>query len=113
MADHVTIITVALCITVEWVKPHEASASPLGWRIRIPKIKTEISYATALHEIGHLACASDYRGRAVQASKTMRYGELADEALAWDFAARVALRWTPKMSNLAKRMMASYNWDAD
>ena len=55
-------------------------------------IEFRISYASALHEIGHL------RGRHQRSSST-----LVRERWAWEWARANALIWTPAMENSARK----------
>jgi hypothetical protein len=91
----------ALCqrqeIIVRWVeRPSKAYAVREVQEIGIPRIKSQVSYATALHEIGHIL------GRN-QASKHV----LVRERWAWNFARTTALLWTPTMERCA---MGSLSW---
>jgi hypothetical protein len=60
-------------------------------------VKDEVSYATALHEIGHLL-GGDQESRFV----------VVYERGAWDWAEQNALDWTPAMENERRRLMAGY-----
>ena len=65
--------------------------------IRIVPIESRISYASALHEIGHL------RGRHQRSSST-----LVRERWAWEWARANALIWTPGMENSARKAVKWY-----
>jgi hypothetical protein len=65
--------------------------------IRIVPIKSKISYASALHEIGHL------RGRHQHSNST-----LVRERWAWEWARTNALIWTPAMENSARKAVKWY-----
>ena len=65
--------------------------------IRIVQIESRISYAAALHEIGHL------RGRYQCSSST-----LTRERWAWEWARANALIWTPVMENSAREAVKWY-----
>jgi hypothetical protein len=87
---------VGLCseheITYTWCRrPTQAWAAREWEEVCIPPIKSAISYATALHEIGHIL------GRHQLSSKTM-----VRERWAWKWAKRKALSWTPIMDRLAE-----------
>jgi hypothetical protein len=66
-------------------------------RIRTPRIRGDLTYATALHEIGHLvnpdATSSDLMTR---------------EREAWKWARANALKWTRKMERYAAQCLLSY-----
>jgi hypothetical protein len=63
--------------------------------IRIPPIKSAISYAAALHEIGHI------QGR----YQTSRHS-LVRELAAWRWARQQALAWTPAMERMCASSLA-------
>jgi hypothetical protein len=65
--------------------------------ISIVPVASRITYATALHEIGHL------RGRHQRSSST-----LVRERWAWEWARANALIWTPAMENSARKAMKWY-----
>jgi hypothetical protein len=71
------------------------SGEPL--ELWLPAIRSKLSYATALHEIGHL------RGR----YQSRRYGVLVRERWAWQWARENALIWTDAMERNA---VASLDW---
>jgi hypothetical protein len=75
--------------------PAQGSASPDF--IRIAPIRSELSYAGALHEIGHIK-------QHWQASHYV----VDDERRAWDWARCNALIWTPRMGAYAAGALASY-----
>jgi hypothetical protein len=62
--------------------------------ICIPPIKSRVSYATALHEIGHIL------GRHQQSRDAM-----VRERWAWQWAKANALIWTPAMDRYAGRSL--------
>ena len=65
--------------------------------IRIVPIESETSYASALHEIGHL------RGRHQRSRST-----LVRERWAWEWARANALIWTPSMEDSARKAVMWY-----
>src|SRR5258706_14214903 len=71
-------------------RPSQAWAAKDFEEICIPPIKSPISYATALHEIGHIL------GRYQRSSDSM-----VREHWAWQWAKRNALIWTPVMDRCA------------
>lgn len=84
-------------IAVYWVKrPSQAHALREIEEIHIAPIKSTISYATALHEIGHIL------GRH-QLSKHV----LVRERWAWEWARTNARCWTPAMERCA---ISSLSW---
>lgn len=70
--------------------------------IRIMPIESRLSYASALHEIGHL------RGR-----HQCSYSTVVREQEAWEWARANALLWTPAMENNARKAMDWYASHAD
>src|SRR5262249_18536509 len=70
--------------------------------IRIMPIESRISYALALHEIGHL------RGQRQDSSCTF-----VREHEAWEWARANALLWTPAMENNVRKAMEWYALHAD
>ncbi|PDT79052.1 hypothetical protein [Bradyrhizobium sp. C9] len=66
--------------------------------IRTPCITSEIAYAVAMHELGHIKS----RNRSTE--------QIARERAAWDWARRNALKWTPRMEAYAA---ASLRWYED
>jgi hypothetical protein len=58
--------------------------------VQMPPIRSELTYATALHEIGHIL------GRH-QSSRL----QMVRERWAWEWARRNALVWTPRMERSA------------
>ena len=84
-------------IGVRWCKRiHQSKAMYDFEEIVIAPIRSAISYAVALHEIGHIL------GRR-QHSKSV----LVRERFAWQWARGAARTWTPAME---RRAMASYEW---
>jgi hypothetical protein len=97
MNDHVLGLCEQREILVQWVKrPSKAYALREVDEIGIAPIKSSVSYATALHEVGHIL------GRH-QLSKHV----LVRERWAWVFARTNALCWTPAMERCATR---SFSW---
>lgn len=72
------------------------SASKRGRFIRIRPIKSAITYAIALHEIGHILGPWQSQPR------------LYKEAGAWKWALEVAIVWTPPMQKTMIRSLRSY-----
>jgi hypothetical protein len=98
MHEHI----VALCekngILIQWcVKPNQAWAIREGDEIKIPRIKSEISYAVGLHEIGHVLGQH-------QTSKRV----LVREGWAWRWARKNALIWSDRMERHARSAVDWY-----
>lgn len=97
LADHISRLVVENNILAEYKQ-----GSGRAWRkvrkIRIPPVKSSISYAVALHEIGHvIGPQSGHR--------------LNKEAQAWLWARENAILWNDTMSGKAATCMTSYlNW---
>lgn len=66
--------------------------------IWIPAVKSTISYATALHELGHVLGGRYQRSRKV----------MVRERDAWRWARSNALIWTPAMERSANKSLAWY-----
>ncbi len=77
-------------------RPTRAYALGQFEEIHIPPIKSAISYATALHEIGHVVGPHQCSARVI-----------VKERGAWRWAKRNALKWTPAME---KKMKLSLEW---
>ena len=91
MRRHVLDLSIAHAIQVSWcVRPSKAYAVKESREICIAPIRSAISYATALHEIGHV-CGQH------QASPH----SLIREAAAWRWARANALTWNYGMEKLA------------
>lgn len=92
---HITRLLVNNQISVEW-KPGTSGRS---WRktrsVRLSPVKSEITYAIALHEIGHIL--GDY-------PKT----RIDKEVAAWQWAKTYALTWTPTMQAAAVKRLGNY-----
>lgn len=66
--------------------------------IETPEIKGRLSYATALHEIGHIVGPYSHP----------RYKTMMKEIGAWKWARRNALIWSPGMEKHAQECLAWY-----
>ena len=62
-----------------------------------PRIKSAISYAVAMHELGHI------KGR----NQRSRH-QIVRERWAWEWARRNAMVWTPRMERYAVRSLRWY-----
>lgn len=80
-------------ISMEW--SHSARAYRKTRHVKLPPIKSEITYAVALHEIGHIV-GDQPRTR------------IDREVAAWQWAKTYSLVWTPKMQAAAVRRLESY-----
>ena len=76
-------------------RPSQAWAAREIEEVYIPPVKSVISYATALHEIGHILGRFQRSGNSV-----------IRERWAWQWAKRNALIWTPAMNWYAAAMMS-------
>jgi hypothetical protein len=64
--------------------------------IRAPRITSEIAYAVAMHELGHIK------------SRNQSSDQIEREHAAWDWARRNALMWTAHMEGYAAASMRWY-----
>jgi len=98
MSAHVMEICAARRIIVAWCdRPGRAIAMLDLWAIRIPPIRSVITYAAAMHEIGHLL------GQYQQTEFVM-----VAEQWAWVWARNNALIWTDRMEGFAGVALDSY-----
>lgn len=67
-------------------------------RIKIKPVKTAITYAIALHEIGHV----------LGPRQTSKHRRLDREVGAWEWAKANAKEWTPAMEYKMQRCLKSY-----
>jgi hypothetical protein len=99
MRDHIAALVKQHSLTVLEIRhPRDGSAYFDQCEIAIAPIKSAISYATALHEIGHLI---------VERQKLSRRF-MVQEFAAWDWARKNALTWTPTMERVAKKSFQNY-----
>lgn len=94
-AEHIETLILEYGITVDWRDKTRAMSWRKERKIRISFVKGPASYATALHEIGHVV--GPQRGRRID-----------EEAQAWRWAEQNALEWTEPMIKTAARAVASY-----
>jgi hypothetical protein len=98
MRDHVMGLIEQYDIVCNWVtRTTEARAAYEIEEVWIPKIKSAISYATALHEIGHIRCRH-------RASRLI----MVRERDAWRWAKSHALIWTETMESQRETSLAWY-----
>jgi hypothetical protein len=84
-------------LTVRWTdRPTRAAAIREADEIKLAPVKSEISYAVALHEFGH------FRGRFQDSRRVM-----VRERGAWIWARRNALHWSPRMQLCMDEALAS------
>jgi hypothetical protein len=95
MRRHVTDLCEKHDIVVGFAR--RAHAIHAAEEIHIPPIKSAISYATALHEIGHIL------GRHQRSNST-----IVRERWAWHWARVNALIWTPAMEQSARKALDWY-----
>lgn len=68
-------------------------------RIRIAPVAGPVSYATALHELGHLVA---------QGASGPQHSRLIKETRAWKWAMWAALEWTDRMDSEMQRSLGVY-----
>ncbi len=97
MREHIDSLIGQRDIIVRWIKrPMRAYAITEAFEIFIPPVKSEVSYATALHEIGHLLGRDQYDDY-----------RMVREIEAWIWARENALVWTPRM---VRNAVACLDW---
>jgi hypothetical protein len=109
MAQHIADLTAAHGIRVTHRRSRQAWAvrgfsdvpadSHVNWPVKeiiIPPVRSQITYAMALHEIGHIL------------SRQNSHSVLIREKAAWLWANKNALIWTDKMSHLQSRALIGY-----
>jgi Phage integrase family len=85
-------------LVIHWLlRGRSGQAKAIIENVFIPPIRSELSYATALHEIGHIF------GR-YQRSRSV----MVRERWAWEWARANALVWTPRMERSARAALAWY-----
>jgi len=94
-AEHIDSLIAQHGITVDWRPGTSARAWRKTRRVRIEPIAGASTYATALHEIGHVVGPNGGR-------------RLDKEAQAWRWAEANAVEWTDGMARLAARSIQSY-----
>lgn len=102
------------------VTVHEFSEAPgLAWsrarHILIPPVRSALSYACAMHELGHVACAAaGHTHRAARSAVDGSRISPAGEVCAWRFAIeRACPHWSRLMQSSMVRGLASYLKYAD
>jgi hypothetical protein len=98
LRDHVRDLCQDHDINVRFCKRLDDSFALIEFEeVTIPEIKSEVSYAVALHEIGHLLGEHQHSSRTV-----------VRERWAWKCAKRAAKIWTPRMEACAERSLSWY-----
>jgi hypothetical protein len=98
MHAHVVELCTMHDLEVQWcARCNSAISIRVAEFVKIPRVRSPISYAVALHEIGHVL------GRFQHSRST-----IVRERWAWEWAKRNALVWTPRMARCAKESMAWY-----
>lgn len=82
-------------VTISYHSGYRARAWRKTKKVRISTIKSDITYAVALHEIGHIL------GRYPK-------HRIDREVAAWEWAKANALVWTPAMQRTASRLLGGY-----
>ncbi len=95
LKSHIDTLLLYNSIDVEWREKCSGRAYRKSRRVRLQYIKSEITYAVALHEIGHILG----RHPSVRIDK---------EVAAWEWARKNALVWTPVMTGVASRSLTTY-----
>jgi hypothetical protein len=96
MRAHIFALCAKQGIVIRWCRrPTEALAIREFEEIDIAPIRSEISYAVALHEIGHIV------GR-----HQLSRNSMVRERWAWRWAQRNALTWTPTMERVRRKSLA-------
>ena len=89
--------------STHWVKRTDKAyslreADGAADEVQTPPIRSALTYATALHEIGHI------RGHC----QTQQHRLLTREFWAWEWARQNALIWTPAMERSRRESLAWY-----
>jgi hypothetical protein len=99
MRNHVMEICGKHSIKVQWCRRlDQAIAFPYLFEVKIPRVRSVLSYAVALHEIGHIV-ARCQRGN---------YAPIISEKWAWIWASNNAITWTAAMANSALGSFETY-----
>ena len=97
----------ARLIESDQLKPEEALALPPLRVVLCAPITERLTYAVALHELGHLAAPLGALRAVVAGNReNLRRDE---EDAAWAWARHHALEWTPEMEALAQWAEATYH----
>jgi hypothetical protein len=77
----------------------------------VAPITDEITYAVAMHELGHAVAPAGCL-RFAQQSVT-RSSLITEELAAWEWARHMALDWSPTMHHVATLALRAYGWTED
>jgi mannose/cellobiose epimerase-like protein (N-acyl-D-glucosamine 2-epimerase family) len=97
MSQHVLHICGLHEIELQWGRGRHAHASHQWEFVVTPAIKSAVTYAIALHEIGHVLGRNQLSRRVI-----------VRERWAWNWARLNALFWTAPMERVARRSMEWY-----
>lgn len=90
----------------------DGSCIPFLRMINIPKVHDDVTYATAMHEIGHIVAKHGHGySRGLQTnfdSPIEMYDMLTEEHAAWEWAQQNAIEWTPAMEERKQWAIGSY-----
>lgn len=100
MAAHVAAISERYAITVT----HNTTGRGFAWKklrkIRVPPVRSDVTYFIALHEIGHIVAPGAGGGRNIR---------LVEEALVWQWAMQNALAPpSVRVRRMIHRSLSSY-----
>ncbi len=95
LANHIISLLLQHTIAVTWKDGTSGRAWVKTRRVRLRPVKTQKTYAVALHEIGHIV-GDQPKAR------------LDREAAAWEWAMRNALKWTRITHATMQRCLQSY-----
>jgi hypothetical protein len=99
MRQHIEELVARYEIHCRWDarRPADAYAIQDGPEIYIAPIRGQLSYAAALHEIGHIICRY----------QQSHHSSLVRERWSWQWARENALVWTPAMERYSQRALAA------
>lgn len=93
-------VHIARVCKIEDIAVESHSRGGRAWRrsrrIKIRPVKSAVTYAIALHEIGHILGLRQNGSR------------LDKEAGAWEWAIQSAIEWTPAMTQVMQKCLQSY-----
>lgn len=100
MAAHIDALADELGVDVDYgyAGGKGGAANARQMRIRIRPVKSAITYAIALHELGHCAVGKI----------SPKVGRLAEEGAAWKWAMDNSREWTETMDRKARKSVTSY-----
>ena len=99
MRRHVRELCAAYSIGIQ-IRNYPRATASAQWRmIWIPEVRSEVTYAKALHEIGHVVCGHVF---------DTNVNILTREGEAWEWARDNAIIWTPRMDEKACKWATTY-----